>query len=338
MAPIPPMPAKDFAWGYSGGKDGNGSFAVIRGKDSTVYINGHDGKALEEAKRKYHSDFLWFELNGKSYVITDPAVVAQAEAAFQENPSLKARQADLNRMQAKLNAEMANLKPEIDEAKLPGPEFDAQMARVQQEIASLHLDKLSADLSQQFSADQQAQFNKQLADLASQTAKTRLAGPEFQTQLSKLEQQLAVLQSNESRQLSDKIAKQLRDSKQLTDESIRHLSKQLTDAEVEAQVRNAEKLQEAAERQAEELQSRLGDLDGRIGDIQGRIGDIQGEIGERMGKIGEKQGEIGERMGALGEQMGKIGEQRAKIAEEASRKVQSLIDQAVKDGKATPLQ
>ncbi len=338
IPPTPPMPPKGFAWGYSRGKDGNGSFAVVRGKDSTAYMNGHDGKAFEEAKRKYHSDFLWFERDGKSYVVTDPAIVAQAQSLFQTNQPLQIRQAELQRMQAKLQAEMANLKPEIDTAKRPGPEFDAEMAKVQQEIASLHLDKLSANLSQQFSADQQAQYNKQLADLAAQTARARLAGPEFQTQLSKLEQQLAVLESSESRQLSEKIAKQLRDSKQLTGQNTRNLSKQLTDAEVEAQVRNAEKLQEMAEEQAAELQSQLGDLDGRIGDIQGHIGDIQGEIGERMGKIGEKQGEIGERMGKLGEEMGKIGEQEGKIAEEASRKVQSLIDQAIRNGKAVPLQ
>lgn len=336
--PVPPVPAKNFAWGYSGEKDGNGSFAVLRGKDSNVYMNGSYSKALEEAKRKYHSDFIWFERDGKSYVITDPAIVAQAQSLFQANQPLQLRQAELDRMQAKLQAEMANLKPEIDTAKLPGPEFDTQMAKVQQEIASLHLDKLSADLLQQFSADQQAQYTKQLAELAAQTARARTGGPEFETQLSKLEQQLAALQSTESRQLSEKIAKQLRDSKQLADQNIRNLSKQLSDAEVEAQVRNAEKLQEMAEEHAGELQSQLGDLDGRIGDIQGRIGEIQGEIGERMGKIGEKQGEIGERMGKLGEEMGKIGEQEGKIAEEASRKVQSLLDQAVRNGKAVPLQ
>jgi hypothetical protein len=43
-------------------------------------------------------------------------------------------------------------------------------------------------------------------------------------------------------------------------------------------------------------------------------------------------------MGALGEEMGKIGEQQAKAAEQAARKVRSLIDQAVKDGKAKPVQ
>ncbi len=333
IPPVPPMPPKSFAWGYSGGKDGNGSFAIIRGKDSNVYMNGYDGKALEEAKRKYHSDFLWFERDGKSYVITDPAIVAQAQALFQANQPLQIRQAELERMQAKLQAEMANLKPEIDQAKLPGPEFHAQMAKVQQEIANMHLDKLSSDLSRQFSAEQQAEFNKQLAELSSQTSKAILAGPEFQAQMGKLQQQLAVLQRSESKQLAEQIARQARENRRHAQDAARQASKLQADSGSDAQIANAEKLQELAEKQAEELQSQLGDLDGKFGDIQGRLGEIQGEIGERMGKVGEKQGEIGERMGVLGEEMGKIGEQQGKLGQEISRKVQSLIDRAILDGK-----
>ena len=48
-------------------------------------------------------------------------------------------------------------------------------------------------------------------------------------------------------------------------------------------------------------------------------------------------GELGERMGKIGEEMGKIGEQEGKNAEEASRKMKSVIDQAIKDGKAKPV-
>jgi len=42
-------------------------------------------------------------------------------------------------------------------------------------------------------------------------------------------------------------------------------------------------------------------------------------------------------MGKLGEEMGKIGEQQGKMAEEASRRLKSVFDQAIKDGKATPV-
>lgn len=85
-------------------------------------------------------------------------------------------------------------------------------------------------------------------------------------------------------------------------------------------------------------QDQFGDLQERIGELQGRLGEIQGEIGARQGEFGERMGELGEKMGALGEQMGELGEQQGKIAEDADRKVKSIIDQSVKNGKARPVQ
>jgi hypothetical protein len=82
----------------------------------------------------------------------------------------------------------------------------------------------------------------------------------------------------------------------------------------------------------------LADLQEKIGDIQGQIGDLQGRIGEEQGKLGEKQGEIGEQMGKIGEQMGRIGEQQGKNAEAATHQMRSVIDQAIKDGKAKPVE
>jgi len=82
----------------------------------------------------------------------------------------------------------------------------------------------------------------------------------------------------------------------------------------------------------------LADLQEKMGEIQGHIGEIQGQIGEKQGELGEKQGELGERMGKLGEEMGKIGEAQGKKAEEASKKMKSVFDQAIKDGKAQPVE
>ena len=336
MLPMPPISGKGFVYGYSGGQDGQDSFAIIGDKgNSNVYLNGPGAKGLEEAKRTYHSNFVWFMRDGKSYVITDPAFVAKCQAMFQQDPQLKARREELKERQANLQKEMAQFDSKFEKSKLLGPEFDAQMAKFQQQFAAMHLDKLNTEMSLQFSPEKQAEFNRQLAEL---TAKIQLDGPEFQSQISKMQRQLATLQSEESKHLSEKISKQVQENRKLTEEATRNLTKNLTEAETDAQIRNAEKLQEQAERRLEQMQDRIGDINEHFGDLQGRLGEIQGEIGERMGEIGEKRGELGERMGLLGEEMGKIGEQQGKVAEQASRKIQSLIDQAMKDGKAKPVQ
>ena len=58
----------------------------------------------------------------------------------------------------------------------------------------------------------------------------------------------------------------------------------------------------------------------------------------QMRELGEKQGELGRLQGELGRQQGLLGRQQREASREADSKVRSLIDQAVKDGNAHPVQ
>jgi beta-lactamase regulating signal transducer with metallopeptidase domain/predicted nucleic acid-binding Zn-ribbon protein len=258
VAPVPPTPPEPSVKGvndfhFSTDDDGDDPYAIVHGDEgNTISMTGNHNKELDEIRRKYHGNYIWFERDGKSYVITDPAIVAQSQNLFKGNEALNRMQAELDKKQAVLDKKMADLQPEMDNARLPGPEFEAQMA--------------------------------------------------------KLRQQLAALQGDEYKKLTETITKQVTENKKAIDEATLEITQQ-----------------------------KLGDLQGKIGDIQGQIGEIQGKIGERQGEIGEKQGAIGEEMGKLGEEMGRIGEQQGKIAEEASRKLKSVFDQAIKDGKAKPV-
>jgi hypothetical protein len=51
-----------------------------------------------------------------------------------------------------------------------------------------------------------------------------------------------------------------------------------------------------------------------------------------------KQAKLGALQGELGRQQAQLGRQQREASREADSKVQSLIDQAVKDGKAKPVQ
>jgi len=80
-----------------------------------------------------------------------------------------------------------------------------------------------------------------------------------------------------------------------------------------------------------ELQEQIGELQGKLGEIQGQIGAKQGEFGEKMGKLGAMQGE-------LGAQQGRLGAEQGRIAQEADRKVKSIIDESLRDGRAHQVQ
>jgi BlaR1 peptidase M56 len=85
-------------------------------------------------------------------------------------------------------------------------------------------------------------------------------------------------------------------------------------------------------------QEELAEIEGRIGDIQGKLGELQGRMGERQGEFGEAQAKLGEEQGKLGEQQGRLGEQQGKLSQEADRKVKSIIDESLKNGKARPVE
>lgn len=85
-------------------------------------------------------------------------------------------------------------------------------------------------------------------------------------------------------------------------------------------------------------QEQLADLLGKLAELQGRLGSLQGEVGSRQGEIGRQQGELGEKQGRLGEQQGRLGAEQGRIAREADRKVKSVIDASLKNGKARPVE
>ncbi len=59
---------------------------------------------------------------------------------------------------------------------------------------------------------------------------------------------------------------------------------------------------------------------------------------EKMHELGAKQGDLGRMQGELGRQQALLGIQQRDASREADRKMQSLIDQAMKEGKAHPAQ
>jgi beta-lactamase regulating signal transducer with metallopeptidase domain len=85
-------------------------------------------------------------------------------------------------------------------------------------------------------------------------------------------------------------------------------------------------------------QEELSEVEAKLAEVQGKLGALQGELGDRQGKFGELQGKLGEQQGKLGEEQGRLGEKQGKLAEEADRKVHSIIDESLRDGKARPVQ
>jgi hypothetical protein len=85
-------------------------------------------------------------------------------------------------------------------------------------------------------------------------------------------------------------------------------------------------------------QSELADLQGKLGDLQGRLGELQGQVGDKQGELGEQQGKLGDAQGKLGDEQGRLGAEQGRLSMEADRKVKSIIDQSMQNGKAHPVE
>ena len=217
--------------GYSYRWSSNGdSYAVVTAPGEVNFSGNWTGSRAEELKkasRLAHGKFLWFTRNGKSYIVEDPALLAQIEAMYKPMEALGRQQEELGRRQEELGKQQEKLGRDQEQANIPTPDLTKEMAELNAAMAKLQAKKGSTV-----------------------------------------------------------------------------------------------------------SQEELADLESKLGEMQGRLGDIQGKIGAQQGKIGELQGKLGEQQGKLGAEQGRLGAEQGRLAMEADRKVKSIIDQCLRDGKA----
>lgn len=67
---------------FNTGERADGYAIVTRGAGQIVSLRNFDERQLERVKATQKGDFVWFTKDGKAYVVTDPAVVDKARAAW----------------------------------------------------------------------------------------------------------------------------------------------------------------------------------------------------------------------------------------------------------------
>ena len=132
-----------------------------------------------------------------------------------------------------------------------------------------------------------------------------------------------------------------------------------------------QQIEDATRPQAElgQAQGELGRKQGDLGRQQGEIGRLQGELGRKQAKVamrraqrdlngekpspedrdderdvaetqrqlGKAQGVLGREQGKLGEEQGKMGRKQAALSKDVEKKVEEVIETALKNGSAKPI-
>jgi hypothetical protein len=142
------------------------AFALVRNGTDGMVMSGstRDTNAVEDARARLDGDFLWFRRGDQAYVVTDPSLVARAEAAWRDSNALGSQMEALGREMEGHGAKMAALGGRMDQlagAHQPSPAMrEAQerlqaLAEEQQQLAGQQL-KLARDMRKVDDADRES--------------------------------------------------------------------------------------------------------------------------------------------------------------------------------------
>jgi beta-lactamase regulating signal transducer with metallopeptidase domain len=147
---------------YSYSTNGD-SYAIVRGNSQMSFNGNIHTSDLEKARKQAGGkDFLWFERNGKAYVVDDPATLAQIEAMYKPMEELGHRQEELGKKQEAIGKQQEELGKQQEAASVPTPDMSKEIAGIEEGIA-----KLKASQGKNMTQDQFGELQEKIGELQS---------------------------------------------------------------------------------------------------------------------------------------------------------------------------
>jgi beta-lactamase regulating signal transducer with metallopeptidase domain len=188
-------------YGYHFSADGD-SYAIVDGPSDEFTFSGDWGggrKAdLEAARKVTKGPFLWFSHGGKSYIVTDPQIIARIREMYQpmdelgrEQEELGKQQEDLGRQQEELGREQEGVQVKMPDMSKELAELDAVLAKANQEREQLNTKQLAEAEASLKAAQDKMLTPEKMADLQEKLADAQAA---WNDHMAQMEAQLAELQ------------------------------------------------------------------------------------------------------------------------------------------------
>jgi beta-lactamase regulating signal transducer with metallopeptidase domain len=115
-------------------------FAIVVHDSDELTMSGDrdDAEHARELKKKIPGDFIWFERDEKSYIISDPATVTHAKQLWQPEEDLAKQQQDLRKQQEDLARQAEDAAKKIDDMKINVPDLTAELQKVEDAMKKLN--------------------------------------------------------------------------------------------------------------------------------------------------------------------------------------------------------
>ncbi len=154
-----------FRFGY--GNDGN-TYAYVTGEgEKNIHFSGswidNSRDEIESARKMAHGDFLWFERDGKSYVVDDPTVLAGLKPMQDQMDALGQQQEALGKQQEELGRKQEVLGKQMEQLKVPTPDMKKELEKLKAVE-----EKLAAIQGKEASQEELGSLQGQLAEVQGQ--------------------------------------------------------------------------------------------------------------------------------------------------------------------------
>jgi hypothetical protein len=214
-------------------KEDNGdSYTIVRG-DGPVSVSGSENEALQKARKATKGDFVLYTHEGKSYIIDDPATIAQIQANLRPMHALtirakmlsdqSARIAETQKHFAEQQKQFAHQQETIilkqkelmdKQQKITAEDLKKQMAAINETVA-----KMDAQKTKELDEKQLAELRSQVAELQSKLSgfnmhfdfktlnmpKIDLSHIEIDKQVAEAQHQVVEAQKHEQRQRDEQM-------------------------------------------------------------------------------------------------------------------------------------
>jgi predicted nucleic acid-binding Zn-ribbon protein len=157
------LKADGYRYAYSFGDRDSWAYVTGNGERS-VHYSGDWGRGskekIEKARQVAHGDFIWFERDGKSYVIDDQAALAQLKPMQDRMEDLGKQQEALGKQQEELGRQQEALGRQQEQASAPTPDMSKELKQLTDAIA-----KLNAQTGGTVTGEQLAEIESRLGDI-----------------------------------------------------------------------------------------------------------------------------------------------------------------------------
>jgi beta-lactamase regulating signal transducer with metallopeptidase domain len=209
---------------YVYGENGGQSYAISFGKNF-IYAGRHnfsigssdEGDEIHWLRSKISGDFIYFERDGKYYVIRDQATVKRAWDLFEPARALGEKQEELGKQQEALGEQQEALGEKMSEVKIKVPDMTADLEKVRQRLKELSAGGTQEDLGELQS--EIGELQSRIGELQSEAGREQSKVGREQGELGRKQGELGRQQGEIGRQQGELSRKASREMKSLLDEA-----------------------------------------------------------------------------------------------------------------------